>query len=116
VIDEALTGFLQFYNPLVLSIRSTIGWFPMPTFNFGEWLAGLAVLVIVLACLAPAVRRGVAGTRFASWVLGVVMFMNGIGHLAGSLFFGRWLPGATSAPLLLIASMVLARATWKRRI
>lgn len=109
VVDEALTGFLDFYNPLVLNIRSRITWFPMPTFTFPEWLLGLVVLVLVLALLAPAVRRGVAGTGFASWVFSAIMFMNGMGHLVGSVYFGKWLPGATSSPLLLAASFVLAR-------
>jgi hypothetical protein len=37
------------------------------------------------------------------------MFLNGVGHLAGSIYFDRWLPGATSAPLLLIASVMLGQ-------
>lgn len=115
VVDEALTDFLDFYNPLVLSVRSQIHWFPMPTFTFGVWFAGLLLLVLVLAFLAPAVRRGGVATRLASWVLSVIMFMNGLGHLAGSLYFQSWLPGATSAPLLLAASLLLARATWQRQ-
>jgi hypothetical protein len=114
VADEASTDFLGFYNPLVLSLRSRLSWFSMPTFTFGVWLAGLIVLVVVLLLLGRAVRRGATGTRLASWVLTAIMFMNGLGHLAGSLYFQRWLPGATSAPLLLVASVLLARATWQR--
>jgi len=114
VADEALTGFLEFYNPLVLTIRSRVAWFPMPTFSFDVWLTGLVVLVLVLAMLAGAVWRGVPGTRLASWVLSVIMFANGVGHLAGSVYFQRWLPGATTAPLLLVASWRLAHATWSR--
>lgn len=114
VIDEASTDFLGFYNPLVTSIRSRIPWFPMPTFTFGVWVAGLALLVIVLAALAPVVRRGGAAPWLASWILGIIMFMNGMGHLAGSLYFQRWLPGATSAPLLLAASVFLVHATRQR--
>jgi hypothetical protein len=114
-IDEAATGFLAFYNPLVLSIRSRWSWFPMPTFTFGPWLAGLGILVLVLVLLAPAVRRGAVGTRLASWALSIIMFMNGLAHLVGSLYFQRWLPGATSSPFLLVASVMLARATWERR-
>jgi hypothetical protein len=114
VVDEALTGFLDFYNPLVLKIRAQIPWFPMLTFTFGVWLAGLLGLVVVLALLAPAVRQGAVGTRVASWALSAIMFLNGLGHLAGSLYLQRWLPGATSAPLLLAASVLLARATWER--
>lgn len=115
VIDEALTNFLDFYNPLVLSVRTQIPWFPMPRFTFGVWLAGLVLLVLVLAFLAPAVRRGAVGTVLGSWVLSAIMFMNGIGHLAGSVYFQRWLPGATSAPLLLASSVLLAVATRERQ-
>lgn len=114
VLDEALTGFLDFYNPLVLSIQSSLPWFPMPTFTFGVWLGGLTVLVAILGLLGPAVGRGVAGTRAVSWVLGVIMFANGVGHLVGSVYFQRWLPGATSAPLLLLTSVLLMRRTLER--
>ena len=114
VSDEALTDFLGFYNPLVLRIRSNVPWFPMPTFTFGVWLTGLMALVLILVLLEPAVRQGSTGIRFVSWVLAVIMFMNGVGHLAGSVYFDRWLPGATTAPLLLITSVALARAVWRR--
>lgn len=115
VVDEALTDFLGFYNPLVLSIRSQVPWFPMPVFTFAVWFAGLVVLVLVLALLAPAVRRGAVATGLASWVLSAIMFLNGLGHLAGSMYFETWLPGATSAPLLLAASLLLAHAAWERQ-
>lgn len=114
VADEALTGFLDFYNPLVLSIRERLPWFPMPTFTVGPWLMGLIALVVVLALLTPAVRRGTAATRLASWAFSIIMLLNGIGHLAGSAYFGRWLPGTTSAPLVLAASLLLVRTTWQR--
>lgn len=114
VADEALTGFLDFYKPLVLEIRSRFALFPMPVFTFPVWIAGLSLLVVFLAALTPAVRRGARGTAFASWILALIMLLNGAGHLAGSAYFQRWLPGATSAPLLLLASVLLARATWRR--
>jgi hypothetical protein len=114
VVDEALTDFLDFYNPLVRRIRSEIPWFPMPTFTTGIWLAGLAIFVLILASLAPGVRHGGTAIRLLSWVLGVVMLLNGVGHLVGSLYFQRWLPGATTAPLLLATSVLLMRATWHR--
>lgn len=110
VADEALTGFLDFYNPLVLSIRERAAWFPMPTFTFGPWLAGLSVLLVLLALLTGAVRRGAPGTRAAAVAFAAIMFANGVAHLLGSWYFQRWLPGATSAPLLLIASGALFRA------
>lgn len=114
VLDEALTGFLEFYNPLVVRIRSQLGWFPMPAFTFDEWLTGLVIAVILLAMLTPVIRRGSRVARAISYFFSALMFLNGLGHLGGSVYFERWLPGATSAPLLLVASVMLARATCRR--
>lgn len=115
VADEALTGFLDFYNPLVLRLRSGLGFWPMPVFTFEVWLAGLTVLVVVLAALTPAIRSSARIARPGSWIFGAIMFGNGIAHLAGSVYYQQWLPGATSAPLLLAASAYLIMATLQRR-
>ncbi len=114
VIDEAATGFLDFYNPLVENIRLQLPWFPMPTFSFQVWLAGLIALVLLLAALAPAVRGGGLAIRAASWAFSGIMLLNGLAHLIGSWTFGTWLPGVTSAPLIIVFSVLLARATWRR--
>jgi hypothetical protein len=111
VTDEALTGFLDFYNPLVVRIRERIGWFPMPRFTFPVWLTGLILLVILLAALTPVIRKQVLLGRVLSWILSVIMFGNGCGHLLGSVYFQRWLPGTTSAPLLIITSVMLMRSS-----
>lgn len=108
--DEALTGFLDFYNPLVRQLRDRLGFWPMPTFTFAVWLSGLIALVIILAMVTPAVRRGATGTRALSWMFAAIMFGNGIAHLAGSVYYRRWLPGAISAPLLLITAIALVNA------
>ena len=115
VVDEAMTGFLDFYNPLVMRVRSRVWWFPMPTFSFDLWLGGLIALVIVLVPIGVAVRRGAPGTRVASWAFAAIMLLNGIGHLAGSAYFDRWLPGTTTAPLLVVASALLIRSTASNR-
>ena len=114
VTDEALTDFLSVYNPIVLRLRAAWAWFPMPTFTIGPWLIGLIVLVIVLTLLTPAIRTGGRLAAGGSFVFGVLMFMNGVGHLAGSVYFGRWVPGATTAPLLLAGSTWLLHTTWRR--
>lgn len=115
VADEALTGFLDLYNPLVLGLRDRLPWLPAPTFTFGAWLAGLILAILALGALAPLVRRSATGMLVASWLFSTLMFFNGIAHLAGSLYFREWLPGATTAPLLLLASLLLGRATWQRQ-
>jgi hypothetical protein len=48
--------------------------------------------------------------RIAAYPYAVLMVINGLGHLAGSMYFGYWMPGATTAPLLLAASVWLLTA------
>src|SRR5215212_9672174 len=105
VADEAATGFLDFYNPLVQSIRTSVPFFPMPTLTFDVWVTGLVALVIVLAAITPWIARGGGGARAVSWLLSAIMVLNALGHLIGSVYFQRWLPGTTSAPFLLVADV-----------
>jgi hypothetical protein len=118
VVDEALTDFLSVYNPIVREARARIGWFPMAEFTLGAWLTGLCVLLILLLALSPLAYRGAAALRLAAYPYAFIMFLNGIGHLVGSIYLGRWAPGATTAPLLIVASiwlLVCARAAHPRR-
>jgi len=79
----------------------------MPEFTFGPWLAGLGLLVLVLLLLSPLAFRATRAMRLAAYPFAVIMLLNGIGHLVGSIYLGRWAPGATTAPLLLVASVWL---------
>jgi hypothetical protein len=76
----------------------------MPEFTFDVWLSGLITAIIVLTALS---RFAFAGSRWMtipSYIYGVLMFMNGLGHLAGTAYMGRPMPGVYSAPLLIAAS------------
>jgi hypothetical protein len=110
VVDEALTGFLAVYNPIVREARTRMGWFPMPEFTFGVWLTGLCLLVILLLALAPFAYRRSPVLRLAAYPYAAIMLLNGIGHLVGSVYLDRWAPGATTAPLLIVASVWLLAA------
>jgi hypothetical protein len=115
VTDEASTGFLNVYNPTVTAMRERWGWFPMPTFQFGEWLVGLIVAVAICFALTPLAARNVRWLRPFAWFYALIMFLNGLGHtlftILGhtlpSVTFPRPAPGFYSSPLLLIASMWL---------
>src|SRR5581483_4349492 len=54
IADEALTGFLPVYNATVRAARAEISWFPMPTFEYREWLFGLIGAVVICLLLTPA--------------------------------------------------------------
>ena len=115
VIDEALTGFLNVYNPTVLVLRARFNWFPMPVFSFREWLTGLICLVIILLLLTPFAMRGSGWLRPVAYFLAIVMIFNGLGHTLGTAFgrtvsevrFARPMPGFYSSPLLFAASFYL---------
>lgn len=110
VADEAINGFLSFYNPLVRDIRESLGFFPAPTFSFGPWLAGLIAAIIVSFLLTPVVARGRRVIRVVVTGLGILMIFNGLGHILGSVYFERLLPGFWgSIPLLLTAGYLTVR-------
>jgi hypothetical protein len=114
VTDEALTGFLSVYNPTVLALRAKLGFWPMPTFEFREWLAGLVFGILLLAALSPFAFRNARWIRpifyFCAIVTGV---LNALGHTVATILgqtvstvrFSRPAPGFYSSPLLLMAAI-----------
>ncbi len=115
VADEALTGFLSVYNPTVASLRARFPWWPMPTFGFKEWLAGLVAAVVVLLCLSVFAYRGARWMRPLAYVFAIIMLANGLAHTAGTIAgrtvaavrFPRPMPGFYSSALLIAASVWL---------
>jgi hypothetical protein len=113
VADEALTGFLNVYNPTVVALREKLGWWPMPTFTFEIWLAGLITVIGVLVPLTPYAFRAVAWLRPVFYFCAVLCLANGCGHSLATIFgqtvstvhFGRPAPGFYSSPLLLFAGI-----------
>jgi len=111
VADEALTGFLPFYNSIVLSIRESYALFPMPIFTFPVWLGGLVILVPALFLLSPLVFRGSKALHYLAYAFSILMFLNGLGHIGGSLYLGTFAPGVYSSPLLLLGASALLVST-----
>jgi len=105
VFDETVTDFLLFYNELALNLRGGVGFFPLPTFSFGAWLGGLIAAIIICFALTPLVSRGGRFIRVLTTVLGMLMVANALGHMLGSVYLGRLLPGFWSSPFLLVAAV-----------
>lgn len=126
VVDEALTGFLDVYNPTVRALAEGLGWFPMPEFRFDVWAGGLAALVAGLAALTRLVERGPRLIRGAAVAFASLMVLNGAAHIVGtvagrtvpSVRFERPMPGFWSSPLLIAAAvhvLLSLRASHDRR-
>ena len=115
VLDEALTGFLDVYNPTVLALRGRWSWFPMPVFEFEDWLAGLILGIVLLLSLSVVVYSGAGWIRPFAYFLAALMILNGLGHTLGTIFgrtvesvrFARPMPGFYSSPFLIAASVYL---------
>jgi hypothetical protein len=115
IFDEATTGFLGVYNPTVLALRERFGWWPMPTFEFTEWLAGLIVACVALLALSGAVARGAKGTRVAAYIFAIIMLINAASHTLATVFgrtvasvtFPRPAPGFWSSPIMAAAAIYL---------
>lgn len=114
VTDEALSGFLGVYNPTVLALRSKLGFWPMPTFEFRGWLIGLTLAILLLALLSPFAFRNARWIRplfyFVAIVAGIFNALGHtigtiLGHTVGTVRFPRPAPGFYSSPLLLVVSI-----------
>ncbi len=124
VSEEALTGFLAIYIPTVVVLRVKYSWFPMPTFDFRQWLTGLICAVVVLFALSPLFFGNVRWIRPLGYFAAVVQILNAFGHIIGtilgrtaeSVHFSRPAPGFYSSPFLLIASAYLLYALAQSRV
>src|SRR3981081_2803936 len=96
-------------------MRAKLSWFPMPTFEYREWLVGLVAANVLLLALTPFAHRNSRALRPLAWLFAGVMLLNGLGHTifttlgrtAASVQFQRPAPGFYSSPLLLLASTYL---------
>ena len=114
VADDALTGFLDLYNPTVLDIREKYPLIPLPTFTFEIWLSLLIFAIVALTASSFFVWKGRWAMRPISYVFAGFMFLNGLLHIAGSLYMGTFMSGVYSSPLLLAASIALIHYTRAR--
>lgn len=111
VVDEALTDFLALYNPAVLSIRERQPLIPLPTLTFEIWLSSLIFAVILLVGLSYFVWKGRWAMRPISYAFAGFMLLNGLLHIAGSLYMGKFMSGVYSSPLLVAAAVALIATT-----
>jgi hypothetical protein len=105
VLDEAVNSFLSFYNPLVVKLRTDLGFFPAPTFTFGVWIGGLIAIILLLFAITPLINRNYKTIRYFTTAFGILMIVNALGHIIGSIFYAKLIPGFWSSPLLLIAAI-----------
>ena len=114
ITDEALTGFLDVYNPTAREISRRFGFGP-PTFTFGWWLGGLVFAACLLLALSPFAFQNRRAWRPLAYAFGIIMLLNGVSHTVGSILghsfadirFPRPMPGFYSSPFMFAAAVWL---------
>jgi hypothetical protein len=114
IIDEAINGFLPVYNENILRIRASTG-IPFPTFTFPFWFTGLICLDVWLLFLSRYALQGKPLIIFLAYPFAFIMLLNGLAHLAGSLYLQQLVPGTLTAPFLIYGSVKLFLATLKMK-
>jgi hypothetical protein len=109
VLDEAIHNFLDVYLETVFAISAKLPDLPLPIFTVSSWITLLVVLTAFLLLLAPFAYREQGPIRLYAKVFAVIMLLNGLVHLLGSVVFNRLLPGIYSSPLLLLFALLLFR-------
>ena len=67
-------------------------------------------IIAFLLGVAPFVAARRPWAVAIAWVAAVIEVLNGSGHLAGTVVFSGYVPGAATAPLLIIAGIALLSA------
>lgn len=103
VTGVAIHHFLDFYNPAALKIREYLIFFP-PTFSFKICITGLCLAILLLLLLAPFVYSRNRRMIPAATIFAVIMILNGLGHIAGSIYLGKIMAGMVTSPFLIFFS------------
>ncbi|HEX6283551.1 MAG TPA: HXXEE domain-containing protein [Pyrinomonadaceae bacterium] len=107
IVDETVTDFLTFQNASVLALRKDYPFLPIPMFSFEVWLSLLIFALIALTAVSYFVWKGRWAMRPISYVFAAFMIINGLLHIAVSIYLTNWISGVYSSPLLLVAGAVL---------
>ncbi len=67
-------------------------------------------IIAFLLGVAPFVAARRPGAVAIAWIAAGIEVLNGSGHIAGTVFFRGYVPGAATAPLLIAAGIALLNA------
>lgn len=108
-IEEMRTHLYEFFWTVTGLLHSAVPGFPQFRMSPETFATINMTLIAALLSTVPAVSAGRRWAVFLAGVVGVIEVLNGIGHLSGAVYFGGYVPGAVSAPLLLLLGIFLLR-------
>jgi hypothetical protein len=99
------TGLFQRYIPILPRFKMSAEFFAILNMGF---------IVIILAAVPFVESHRPWAIKFA-WCCAVIEVLNGLLHLGGVVVFSGYVPGALSAPLLLVLGLILIVSLARRR-
>ena len=108
-IEEMRTGLYNFFWTMTGVFHQAFPSLPQFRWDAVTFAAvNMGIITFVLG-IVPSVREGRRWALGLAAVVAVVETFNGIAHISAALYFGGYVPGVASAPLLLILGAVLLR-------
>lgn len=104
ILEGAVRNYLDFYNPLAMSLRDMLLWTWMPTFTFAAWIGGWAAILAALYGMAWFAAYPVRWIIWAAIAYGDVIFLFAAAKLGFAIYLQKAIPGVYTVPLLLAAS------------
>ena len=108
-IEEMRMRLYDFFWYATGRLREIFPGFPQVRMSAQTFaLLNMAFITILLGTV-PAVRARKPFALALAGIAGVIEIANGIGHTAGAIWFGRYVPGLATAPFLFVAGVLVLR-------
>ena len=108
-IEEMRTGLYNFFWTMTGVLHNAFPSFPQFRWDAATFaVINMGIITFVLG-LVPVVRQGRGWALRLAAAVAVIETLNGIAHLSAAFYFGSYVPGVASAPLLLILGVTLLR-------
>lgn len=108
-IEEMRTHLYDFFWTATGVFHSFVPAFPQFRMAADTFAVINMTVIALLLATVPFVAAGRRWALFLAGVAGIIEVLNGIAHLSGAAFFRSYVPGAASAPLLLLLGFFLLR-------
>jgi hypothetical protein len=108
-VEEMLTHLYDFFWIVSGALHRTFAWYPQSRWPADLFGAINMVLIAVLLGSWPFVERRDSWVLYLAGAAGVIETLNGINHLAAAAVFRGYVPGAITAPVLLVLGPLVLR-------
>lgn len=108
-VEEMLSRLYDFFWVISGRLHEMLGWYPQFRWNADVFAAGNMLVIAAMLAIVPFVEQRRRWALVLAGIAGVIEMLNGINHLTEAIVFRGYVPGAITAPLLLVIAALLLR-------